>query len=194
MQKRINYPKVTFWDITKAFWAGIKPHTWLLVFVLFFAISTNVIAIIVPVFYKYFFDFIASGAGKADAAGTLVSIIVYIAMLHGVLWILYRFHSFLNSRFQAKVIAILKQQAYDYLMEHSYGFFTNNFTGSLVQKVNRFGRSFEKLADRILWDLLSLPIKIPYSFLADLISNQGATKTLPTNRQKLPRLIGICSL
>src|SRR3989344_1089812 len=160
IQKNITYPKVSFFDISKAFWQGIKPQKWSLFFILFCAVSINVIGTIIPVFYKYFFDIISTNLDKALIASQLISIIIYVAILNGALWVLYRSHAFLNMKFQNDVIVRLKQQAYDYLMEHSYGFFTNNFTGSLVQKVNRFGRSFEKLADRILWDLLSLAIKV----------------------------------
>ena len=158
-QSNIIYPNVKIIDISKAFWRGVKPYKWLLFFVLFCVVSTNIVAIITPIFYKQFFDVIVSVSDKIIIAQKLLYIITYIAILNGVLWVLYRAHSFSNSKFQAAVIAKLKQQAYDYLMKHSYGFFSNNFTGSLVQKVNRFGKSFERLADRVLWDLLSLVIR-----------------------------------
>ena len=159
LQKSTIYPKVTFWDISNAFWRGIKPYKWSWFFVLFFAVSINIISIIIPIFYKYFFDVISENLDKTVVVSRLFSIILYVAVLNGFLWVLYRLHAFLNSKLQARAIARLKQQAYDYLMEHSYSFFSNNFTGSLVQKVNRFGKSFERLADRIGWDLLSLAIK-----------------------------------
>ena len=57
-------------------------------------------------------------------------------------------------------MANLKQQAYNHLIEHSYGFFANNFVGSLVQRVNRFGRAFERLTDHAIWHLLPLIVRI----------------------------------
>lgn len=158
-QSNIIYPKVTFWDISKTFWRGVKPYKHLLFLVLFCAVSISILSIITPLFYKHFFDIITEASDKTLLVPQLISIITYVAMLYAVLWILYRLHAFVNSKFQTMVMATLKQQAYDYLMKHSYGFFSNNFTGSLVQKVNRFGKSFERLADRILWDLLSLAIR-----------------------------------
>ena len=57
-------------------------------------------------------------------------------------------------------MANLKQQSYDHLMGHSYSFFVNNFAGSLVQKVNRFARAFERITDDMIWNLLPLAVRI----------------------------------
>lgn len=160
IQKSIVDPKVNFWDISKAFWQGIRPYKWSLFFLIFGVVAVNIVGAIVPLFYKQFFDIITSGTDKIMIGHVLIKIIVYIAMLHGVIWVLYRSYNFCNSNFQANVMAKLKQQAYDYLTQHSYGFFSNNFTGSLVQRVNRFARAFERMADRILWDMCSLFIKV----------------------------------
>jgi ATP-binding cassette, subfamily B, bacterial len=46
------------------------------------------------------------------------------------------------------------------LMQHSYSFFVNNFAGSLVQKVNRFARAFERITDDLIWNLLPLFVRI----------------------------------
>lgn len=72
-------------------------------------------------------------------------------------------------------MAKLRQKSFDYLMLHSYSFFTNNFTGSLVQRVNRFSRSFERLADSIVFNILPLFITIVISvvvtwFIAPVVS------------------------
>src|SRR3989344_313263 len=159
-QKNIIYPKVTFRDISKYFWQGIRPYKWLLFFVIFAVVLINIIGALIPLFYKQFFDIIAQGGNKVTTGYGLLKIIIEVALLNGCLWILYRLHAFFNIHFQIKAMARLKQIAYDYLLGHSYGFFSNNFTGSLVQRVNRVARAFERLSDRITWDLLSLAIKV----------------------------------
>ena len=160
MQNNIVYPKVTFRDISRYLWKGIGPYKWVLFFLVFAVLSISVISSIIPLFYKKFFDIISLGLGAPDIQSRLIAIIIYIGLLNGCLWVFYRSYAFFNNSFQVNVMARLKQQAYDYLMQHSYGFFTNNFTGSLVQKVNRFSRAFERLADRIVWDLLSLATRV----------------------------------
>ncbi|MEK7658796.1 MAG: ABC transporter ATP-binding protein [Patescibacteria group bacterium] len=154
------YPEGKLKDVLGAFWQGIKPQKWSLFFCIFAIFSAGAVAVAAPVLYKQFFDIISSASDKSSAAPGLLKIIVEIAILHAVMWVFYRMASFIYIGFQTNVIARLKQNSYDYLIEHSYNFFTNNFAGSLVQKVNRFARAFETLTDRILWDILPLFTKI----------------------------------
>jgi ATP-binding cassette subfamily B protein len=72
-------------------------------------------------------------------------------------------------------MARLKQNAFDYMTKHSYSFFANNFSGSLVQKVGRFSRAFEALTDSLVFNIMPLIIAVVGSiwitwFIAPLIS------------------------
>lgn len=160
LQSNIIYPKVKFKDVLNAFWSGIKPQKWKLFTVIASVILANIAITIVPIFYKQFFDVIAAGGNKNIIASHLLFLVIYGTCFNGLFWLFYRIATFSNNYYQPAAIANLKQQAYDYLMEHSYGFFTNNFTGSLVQKVNRFARSYERLSDDLTWNLLPLVVKV----------------------------------
>jgi len=159
LQKSIIYPEVKLKNVLGAFWKGIRPKKWLFFSVVASIILANIVIVIVPIFYKQFFDIISSGGDAGAIAKQLLAIIIYIAGINGVFWLFYRLATLANINFQPAVIANLKQQAYDYLMEHSYSFFVNNFAGSLVQRVNRFARAFERLSDRLTWDLLPLVVR-----------------------------------
>ncbi|MBU4274710.1 ABC transporter ATP-binding protein/permease [Patescibacteria group bacterium] len=158
--KNIIYPEVKIKDVLTAFWIGIKPQKWSLFVVLIFTILAGVAATIAPIFYKQFFDIISSGGDKVIIAHTLILIIVQIAIINGFIWLFYRIVAIYNNSYQTGTIARLKQRSYDYLMGHSYIFFSNNFTGSLTQRVNRFARSFEGLGDRLVDSVLPLFVKI----------------------------------
>ena len=72
-------------------------------------------------------------------------------------------------------MARLKQNAFNYTLFHSYSFFANNFTGSIVQKVNRFSRSFEALCDVMAFNIMPVAITIVGSiivtwFIAPIVS------------------------
>jgi ATP-binding cassette subfamily B protein len=160
-QTNIDYPKVSPKDVLSAFWAGMK-ETKIWFFVLIFSIVlNNVIFSFIPLFYKDFFDIISSTSqGDSRVGQSLVLIIVKIAFLHAIIWIFWRVASFSINIFQPKTIARLKQNSFDYLMEHSYSFFSNNFTGSIVQRVNRFTRAFERLTDRFLFNVIPTAVQI----------------------------------
>jgi len=160
MQKNIQYPTIGLVDVMKAFWRGMRPQKWKLFLMIASLILANTAIIITPLFYKRFFDVIVAGGNTPAVAGQLVKIIIYIGLLHGLFWAFYRVAELCNNVFQPMSMANLKQQAYNHLIEHSYGFFANNFVGSLVQRVNRFGRAFERLTDHAIWHLLPLIVRI----------------------------------
>ncbi len=151
-------------DVSAVFWQGIRPQKWALFAVIIFIIAGSFLSSIVPVFYQRFFDQVSSGDSFALSdrflvSEKLVTIIVQILVLHALMWLAWRLSTFTNNFYQTKTIALLKQQSYDYLMAHSYSFFANNFAGALTQKVNRFAKSFERISDRLTWDLLPLAVR-----------------------------------
>ncbi|TSC64482.1 MAG: hypothetical protein G01um1014106_102, partial [Parcubacteria group bacterium Gr01-1014_106] len=115
---------------------------------------------VIPFFYKRFFDALAQGAGaRQEIAGDLTAILARIFLLWGVVWIFYRIEMFLNASFPPAVVRDLLNTCFEYLHHHSYGFFINRFTGSLVRRVNRFADAFEGLADKILLDLFPMLLR-----------------------------------
>jgi len=159
-QKSIIYPKVTIGDVFRVFWRGMKPQKWRLLIMVFSIALYNLLYIITPLFYKRFFDVIMAGGNTPLVAQTLLRIVVYVGLLHSLAWLFSRVAEFANNIYLPMTMINLKQQAYNHLMEHSYGFFANNFVGSIVQRVNRFGRAFERLSDNLIWNLLPLLVRV----------------------------------
>jgi ATP-binding cassette subfamily B protein len=167
--------KATIRQIFKEFWRGIRPSKWLFFISLFCFIFALIVGVFVPIYYKKFFDLLGSTGTKVLVAPTLVKILIVIAILNFTNWIFYRSGMYVFNAFEAKVMARLKQNAFDYMMLHSYSFFANNFSGSLVQRVNRFSRSFERLADSLVFNIIPLIITVLGSvivtfFMAPMIS------------------------
>ncbi len=157
----IEYPKVTTFDVVKEYWRFARVYIVYGVIVLIgFAIGTVMQSVLVPVLYKKFFDFLQNSADIHATAILLTHTIISIASLNLIGWIGNRSAAFALVQFEIRVMRDVRQYAYDYVLGHSYSFFSNNFTGSLVQRINRFTRAFERLADRILMDIVPLIIKI----------------------------------
>ena len=93
-------------------------------------------------------------------------IIIIILILGLVRWGIRRSVGFLNSYFQANVIAELRKQAFSYMIGHSHSFFANNFGGSLTQKINKYARSFERLMDMLVDNGLPLIIRATGTVIA----------------------------
>ncbi|MDO8483112.1 MAG: ABC transporter transmembrane domain-containing protein, partial [bacterium] len=147
-------------DVLKAFWRGMSRHKPTLFFSIFGVALARVFSIIIPIYYKKFFDILSQVMPVDAQVAELISIIIAIFGFNLVVWAGYRLGTFATVHFQARVIADLKQISFDFMIDHSYAFYANNFTGSLVQRVNRFARAFETLADRIVYDVLPLLFQI----------------------------------
>jgi len=112
-----------------------------------------------PLFYKRFFDVLAGGGNSATVQMTLVRIILLILGLHTAAWATSRVSVFGNNYLQPRVMTDLTNTAFEYLHQHSYGFFVNRFAGALVRRVNRLAGAFEGVMDKLYWDLFPLVLR-----------------------------------
>ena len=152
--------KVTIRQIVTEYLKGLKGYRILLVLSIFFAIISAVLGIIAPYFYKDFFNIIGSTGLKQEIAKQLIYIVLIIASFHFFDWLFGRISFFIFNQIEASAMAKLKQNSFNYLIKHSHNFFTSNFTGSLVQKINRQSRAFERLFDTLIFNLIPLFITI----------------------------------
>lgn len=154
-------PEINTYHVLKTYWRAARQYRALLVLLVAAISASTVVELAVPLWYKRFFDIIA-GASAPDPALVLplTQIIIGVLGLNLASWLAYRVATFANNFFQVRVMTDLRQRSFEYLIDHSYSFFTNTFVGSLVQKVNRLARSFETFADRMYWDLLPLAIRV----------------------------------
>jgi ATP-binding cassette, subfamily B, bacterial len=151
--------KIKTKQILKVMWKHVSRYS-LAFFVIMLGIAAaKIVDVIVPIYFKRFFDLLS---GDVEYAGTLtdelVQVIIMVALLHSFGWLMWRISLFINSWFQTRVMADIVQTGHEYLLQHSYRFFSNAFTGSLVRKVNRLARAFEKLADQMQFKFLPVTV------------------------------------
>src|SRR3989344_3176778 len=158
--QRIEYPRVGVFDVLRAIWAGIRPQKWLFFLLLVVFVLVEIIsAVFVPLYYKQFFD-VLTGTTDTSTANVLLDIVVAIGIWNAIRWCLRRVGDFTNTNLESKTMARLRQAAFEYLIRHSYRFFANTFTGSLVTRVGRFARSLERLIDTLVFNLIPLAITV----------------------------------
>ncbi|MES3030816.1 MAG: ABC transporter ATP-binding protein [Patescibacteria group bacterium] len=156
-----NYPKVTTWDVVKEYWKSVRKYKISgTIFLLGIIVFVTLLTIVSPLFYKDFFDALANTSDPSESVSLLINILIIIASINAFSWLAKRTSDFTANYFTARVMDDLRVRAYQYLLGHSYSFFSNNFAGSLVQKVNRFVKSFQWLSHTILSDFTSLVIRV----------------------------------
>ncbi|MFW5704025.1 MAG: ABC transporter ATP-binding protein [Patescibacteria group bacterium] len=117
-------------------------------------------AMVIPYFYKLFIDELTSGDPSRQE---LFSILGLIAAGHGISWLTWRFVDPLINWWQPRIMKDIIDDCYGYLQKHSYQFFTNNFSGSLVKKLYRTADGFETVSDNIIFQLYPIVIRVAAS-------------------------------
>jgi len=154
-----NMPTVGLRDVLKAFWQGVIGQRWAFFFTIAAFSASYILRLFPPLYYKKFFDDLSDAAERGMAVPGLVHIILIILVIQLSGWLLFQAGIYVISSLESGVMARLKQNAFEYLIDHSYKFFTNNFSGALVQRINRFSRSFERLFDTLSFNLIPLVIQ-----------------------------------
>lgn len=144
----------------KFYWQHLRRYSGLGTVMVLATIFASLTSVIIPIYFKKFFDILGVAGLEKTEANTLIKLLIIIAIWELVSWCFWRISTFSASRFQASVIADLGNTCFQYIHHHSFAFFNNNFVGSLVKKVNRFTRSFEGISDRAIYDILQLIVKV----------------------------------
>jgi len=156
----IIYPEVYFRDVIGSIWKGVSKNWPGFILTILGTGLASSMAVIIPLFYKKFFDLLTGTQNSTVVAPQLIHILFIILALNLVAWIFWRIGSFADASFTAKSMANLRQQAFNHILFHSFSFFSNNFTGAIVQRVGRYARAFERLSDKIIWNVVPLVVRL----------------------------------
>ncbi|MCX6785442.1 MAG: ABC transporter ATP-binding protein [Candidatus Komeilibacteria bacterium] len=164
-----NFTKETF----KIFWQHAKKYRWLGPIMFFSVVFASIANIMTPLFYKQFFDILAGPGDVFSREPVLIGLLVKILIIYAIGWVFWRGSSFAIAYFENKVMVDLNNSCFAYLHRHSISFFNNTFVGSLVKKVNRFGRAFEGIADIFIFEFL--PVFVDLFFVIWILSLRNLT-------------------
>jgi ATP-binding cassette subfamily B protein len=112
--------------------------------------------IVAPLVYKRFFDQLSIDPLHSAARASLKQIyhtILLVGVVSGISWVAWRACMFAVIQFESRTMKDLSDYCFAYLQNHSHRFFTDNFAGALVKRVNRFAASFETIADQCTLDI-----------------------------------------
>ncbi len=147
----------------KIYWRHATRY-WPMLLLCGFGVATLLVSdLIAPLFYKRFFDLLAIDPLHATARGSLPSIyraIAWIAVVSFSSWAGWRMCIFAANDFESRTMKDLTDHCFAYLQNHSHRFFTDNFAGALVKRVNRFASGFEVIADQCAFSTGQTAIRV----------------------------------
>jgi ATP-binding cassette subfamily B protein len=144
----------------KIYWQYSWKHKYSVVILILAVIGAAAVNVIIPLYFKNFFDVLTSQDVQTVIVSGLISTLIAVAGLEMLQWFLWRVSTFLASYLESRVMTDLLDYCFAYLHKHSFSFFNNNFVGSLVKRVKWFSGAFETIADRIIFNLLPLVVNI----------------------------------
>lgn len=141
---------MNFRSIFRHYWQFVWQYKWYQV-TLLTAYTFGLVAVIavVPVIYKNIIDTVS--AAPEDAAATLWTLVGYLVCTYIFTNIIFRVGDYCMIRSQSKILEGLSNYSLERLQNHSYSFFSNSFTGSLIAKTKRFVSAFETLHDQFVF-------------------------------------------
>jgi ATP-binding cassette, subfamily B, bacterial len=151
MQSVTKHTLRTYWEHTKRY-----P----LIFSLLFAtvVITSILSVLQPLVLRNMYNHMTSPGGKTS--GQVLNYVWYIFAMAFANQTIYRVMGYLVNFAQPRVMADLMDTCYEYLLGHSYGFFTNNFVGSIVTRTRRFQACYERITDVLLFDMFPTALRI----------------------------------
>ncbi len=143
--------------VVKYYWQVMRKYKISFFVIIFGSVLGSGLDIYIPLQFLKLWNVL--NANNFDLVAIAQHIITIIFLLGLARWVIRRTVGFCNSYFQSSVMAGLREQAFSSMMGHSHSFFSNNFGGSLTQKINKYARAFEKLMDRLVNDGLPLVVR-----------------------------------
>ena len=147
-------------DVLRAYWHATRRYKKSIVLILTFVIVATLADTLQPWFLKRLFDLLETTAPTAATIAIFVPVLLGMIGIRMVGWLGWRVTTITTNRFQPSVMADIEESSFKYILGHSFQFFANHFGGSLVRKVGRMSRGFERLADEIEFRLVPIVVVV----------------------------------
>ncbi len=142
------------------YWQSVSNHKFAFWLTVISMSLSNIVDVVIPVYFKWFFNELSSGQSHEIILRNLLNILGIITLLNLATWALWRVAAFGTNFLESITMNDLSKRCFDYLHKHSYAYFSNSFTGSIVKKAKSFVSSFEVLADQWFFELIPAIVKI----------------------------------
>lgn len=147
--------------IISYYWTHIVKYkkSFFLTFILY-GVAIAIGGSVTPLYYKKIIDVISLSEVVQNKEVLLMSLFVKLALFILIYNVFFRTADFFMVFCQTRILRDLRNYAFDKTTEHSYAFFANNFSGSLVAKIKRFVGSFETIHDTVVFNFWMVAVKL----------------------------------
>lgn len=139
--------------VIKYFWVIARKRSWMFWCTLIcYGIGALIARTFIPIIYRNLIDLIVSADSPLSAKAEIYSLLGVLILSFIALNIFFRIADYVFAAFQSRSMRDLYSQAFTLFQKHSFNFFSNTFSGSLIAKTKRYVSSFEDVFDRFFYD------------------------------------------
>ncbi len=121
-------------------------------------------------FIKKITNLVANSSGYNERVATLA---IFLILSLIVVNIFYRTSGVLAAWWITQMEKFAGQLSFNYLLQHSAGYFSDNLSGKLTNKIGNIARAMDALTTKILWGFFNLSIRLAvflfFAFVANFI-------------------------
>lgn len=148
------------------YWQQIRNYKFYFYFlILVYSLGVIGANVLSPFLYKNVVDIISNTSPSVELLPALMQALLLIALNIFAFNVFYRTGDVVIVYFQANVIRDIYNCTFEKLLNQSYTFFSNAFSGGLVAKSKRFATSFEKIHDTISINMLATVVHLTGIFI-----------------------------
>ena len=135
-------------------------------------IALTFIGLLPAIYFKQLIDALTwfTWWDKQSIFAIALSIIITIFWIKIINVIIYRTADFMLVNMWVNIQKKIALESFRYVHNHSFRFFANNFTWSLIKKINKFIGAYDSVTDTIVFDLS--PIILNLTFILIIIGLQ----------------------
>ena len=164
--------KITLRMVVKYFLKKSKPYKWLILLSLLWSIIIAWVSIISPIYQTKLVDIVSmTWIERPELVTMLLKVLLIILILELTNNWAWRLVWFPLIKFENDATKDIYEECFQYLHKHSYRFFSNNLSWSLIRKVSKLAWSYETIMDIFIFQILNMIIFIPMTIIIVMREN-----------------------
>ena len=139
-----------------------KPYKRLILISILGRLIITVVWITLPIYQTKLVDIVAmTWVEKVELVAMLIRILLMILALDVVNLAARRMLWFPMIKYENDATKDIYQECFQYMHRHSYRFFSDNLSWSLIRKIGKLAGSYEDVVDTFIFQILNIVISIP---------------------------------
>ena len=149
-KKKTDYKRVFQFALTT-----YRQFPWLAIGSLLTRLCATISVLVPPIFYKEIIDILSSSTGITNELSlNAIGVLMIILWIKIASFIVYRLYDFWAIALEMNIQEWINNFFLQKLQYHSYKFFSENLSWSLISKFRKGVSAFEKLSDIFSWQIL----------------------------------------